>query len=212
MSRFALLLLTALFAALPASAQTARQQLLLLPITLDLQGFGDTSDLDTYRFLQAVEAAAEKQAPNVDLVIPGPGDPRLEGVDLTAEPDPAAAAALGRQFGVQAVGWAKISFSLQHKTETVQSGDVPGQQLQTGDPAPQNLITVGGLAHMGIVDAASGKVLVQGPVALFRSALTRANEGTGGYDDDARNVALECAQDLAAKLVEIAQRRMKSGS
>lgn len=66
---------------------------------------------------------------------------------------------------------------------------------------------MGGLARLGIVDAQSGQVLVNGPVAVFRSDLTRASQGTAGYRDVVRQVALQCAQDLASQMVEVARKR-----
>lgn len=184
--------------------QTGKQQLLLLPLTLDLQ---DIDGMDAARFYATLEQQAETPGGMVDLVIPAANDPRLAGLDLTSEPDPATAVALGHKFGVPLVGWTKVEFRLQGSLKTFADGTVPGQQLQVGDPAPENLITVGGLAHLGVVDVGTGKVLMQGPLAVFRSAATRANQGTGNYEDDVQSVTLQCAGDLAVKIVEFARKR-----
>lgn len=189
-------------------AQTSgREQMLILPLALQLENPDDFDGVQAAEFYAALERAAEAKGSKFDLVIPDPKDPRLAGVDLTVEPEPAAAVALGQKFGVPVVAWARAEFRLQSKTQAFQDATVPGQQMQAGDPAPQNLITVGGLARIGAVDVASGKVLVQGPIAVFRSDATRANQGTGNFDDDVKNVTHECAQDLAARIVEFAQKR-----
>lgn len=190
-----------------AQTTPGREQMLILPLALDLESPEDFDGVNARDFYAALESAAEAKGSKFDLVIPDPKDPRLAGVDLSVEPDPATAVALGQKFGVPLVGWAKAQFRLQSKTQAFQDATVPGQQMQAGDPAPQNLITVGGLAHIGAVDVASGKVLVQGPLAVFRSDATRANQGTDNFDDDVKNVTHECAQDLATRIVEFAQKR-----
>lgn len=204
----ALTLALLVFVAAAGYAQTSgRQQMLILPLTLDLENPDDFDGVNAADFYAALEAAAEAKGARMDLVIPDPKDPRLAGVDLTVEPDAVTAVGLGYKFGVPMVGWAKAQFRLQSRTQTFQDATVPGQQMQAGDPAPQNLITVGGLARIGVVDVGTGSVLMQGPIAVFRSDATRANQGTGNFDEDVKNVTHECAQDLATRIVEFAQKR-----
>ena len=194
-----------------ARAQTVpegRFQLLVLPLTVD---FADKDSLDGFdgtRFYQVLEQKAEQVSPQADLVIPSPTDPRLAGLDLSQEPDPATAVALGNKFGVPLVAWTKVDFRLENKLTQADADTLREQQtVQAGDPAPQNLVTVGGLAHLGLVDVGTGKVLVQGPVMVFRSGLTRANLGTGNFDDVVRDTTQQCTEDLATKVVEYARKQ-----
>ncbi len=212
MKRILLAILAILVLAAPCTLQAQAEpqgkvQMLLLPLTLELEDADDFAGLDSATFLRAVEEAVEKAHAQVDLVVPATDDPRLAALDRTQEPDPTTAVALAHKFGTPLVAWSKVEFRLQHQFTRTASSLVPQQPVRVGEAAPQSLLTVGGLARLGIVDAQSGQVLVHGPVAVFRSDLTRASQGTAGYRDAVRQVALQCAQDLAAQMVEVARKR-----
>lgn len=211
MNRLLLAALSLLLIGLVPAAQAqptpaAKPQVLLLPLTVEFENGNGYRGPDTAAFLKIVEQKAEQNGSAFDLVIPSAGDPRLEGLDLTQEPDPATAVAVAHKFDVPVVAWAKVQFGLEHHWTQPESGTVPEQQMAVGDPAPQNVLTVGGLAHLGIVDVQSGEVLMQGPVALYRSDLTRFTEGMDGFDDDVRDLTNQCAEDLAARIVQAARK------
>lgn len=189
------------------TAPGGKLQVLLLPLTLDFENQNGFQDLDAAKFYQMLEQKTEAASPNVDVVLPAAGDPRLVNLDLTQEPEPTAALAVAQKFGTPLVAWAKVRFRLQHQVTQTESAAMPDQQMQVGDPAPQNLITVGGVAHLGIVDAETGKVLLQGPAALFRSGLTRASEDMDEYREVVHDVTFQCADDLAGRILEVARKR-----
>lgn len=212
MKRIFLTILAVLVLAAPCVLQAQAEpqgkvQMLLLPLTLELEDTDGFAGLDSATFLRAVEEAVEKAHAQVDLVVPAADDPRLATLDRTQEPDPTTAVALAHKFGTPLVAWSKVEFRLQHQFTRTASSLLPQQPVPVGEAAPQSLLTVGGLARLGIVDAQSGQVLIQGPVAVFRSDLTRASQGTAAYRDVVRQVALQCAQDLASQMVEVARKR-----
>ena len=193
--------------AAPQPAPGGKLQVLLLPLTLDFESQNGFKDLDAAKFYQMLEQKTEAASPSVDIVLPPAGDPRLASLDLTQEPEASAAVVVAQKFGASLVAWSKVGFRLQHQVTQVETAAIPEQQMQVGDPAPQNLITVGGVAHMGIVDAETGKVLLQGPVAIFRSGLTRASEDMDEYEEAVHDVTFQCADDLATRILEVARTR-----
>lgn len=214
MKRILLAVLTVLLLGVPCALQAQadpqdKVQMLLLPLTLELEDNDGFAGLDSATFLRAIEEEVEKAHAQVDLVVPAAEDPRLAALDRTQEPDPTTAVALAHQFGTPLVAWSKVEFRLQHQFTRTASSLVPQQPVAVGEAAPQSVLTVGGLARLGIVDAQTGQVLVQGPVAIFRSDLTRASLGTAAYRDAVRQVSLQCARDLAARMVEVARGRSR---
>ncbi len=193
-----------------ARAQTIpdqKVQVLVLPLTVDFEDPDGFNGLTTAGLIQDLRQKAQQAWPDVELVFPSADDPRLQGLDLSVEPDPAQAVAVANRFGVPLVGWTKVNFRLEHRWSQTDSSVALEQSARSGDPAPQNVVSVGGLAHLGVIDARTGRVLSQGPVMVFRSQLTRATPGTDSFEETVHAVTQQCAQDLAGQIVEVAGRR-----
>ena len=174
-----------LLSLLPARAEpSTRTRILVLPLAIH---WGE-QDLSPRHFFEVLEEEVERHAPGVNLVIPAIDDPRLQGVNLSQRPGPELSLELAARFHAPLVVALDIHF--QRKVENREGGDI---------------LNVGAMALVTIVDEKSGGVRLQEPVAVSHADHLRGELGSPEFQEQTGILTMETARDLAALIVETAR-------
>jgi hypothetical protein len=191
---------------LSALAQPVQKtRVLALPVQME----GEYRPVDAARFQQLLEQKVEKLAPRADLEWVDPKDPKLSGMDFSFSMEPDQAAALAEKFQAPVLVWMSVRFTKNQNLINT-AGDLnPNSSnpagVQMSSPY-RYVVTVGGNAHVQIIDVAAKNAMLDGPVALFRTDLTQHpddGDGFGGLEDE---LAAQSTDELAERIVKVSQK------
>ena len=174
---------------------------LLLPINIR----GDYKPVTPEQFSEQIVGQVKEQAPGVEVIAATP-----EGVDTSYGVPLEHAAALAQQYGVDRIAWISVRFD--HGSSLARRGPAPiavgrpGQDPFRGSYATMDnyVVTVSGSADIQVCDA-TGKMLIQEPLALTENDTTTTNNGLFG--DTETRLALQTSDDLAREIVKAGRSR-----
>jgi hypothetical protein len=165
---------------------STRARILVLPLKIH---WGE-QELSPRHFFEVLEEEVEHQVPDANLVIPAPDDPRLQEVDLSRRPGTELSLEQGRRFHAPLVVSLDIRF--QRKVEKRSGGD---------------LLSVGALALITIVDEPSGAVVLEEPVAVGHADHLQGERDSPEFQEQTEALAMETARDLASLIVNTARKK-----
>lgn len=182
--------------------ETPRLRYAVVPVQIT----GDYQPVSTADFMQSLLADAKQQSPDVSITVVDV--PQVKNWSDIMPPDPAQVKRIIQGLGVDRLVWGSVRFRKDHSLAKMGGSDVadtfPGQSGSTY----RYILTVGGVAKIFVADGESGKLLLDDPVAMFRSEMTVAPEDTEGFQDAENRLARRCSADLAEAIVTQGKRKL----
>jgi len=167
---------------------------------------GDYQPVSSADFMQSLLEDAKKQSPDVAITVVDV--PQVKNWSDIMPPEPNQVKRIIQGLGVDRLVWGSVRFRKEHSLAKMGGSDVgdtfPGQSGSTY----RYILTVGGVAKIFVADGATGNLLLEDPVAMFRSEMTIAPEDSQGFEDAENRLARRCSADLADAIVTQGKRRL----